>query len=90
MLEGKIILALTAREFDFVLEYPGEEADVRHPVPENTVEELSEKTEYGRGQSSARATELPVVCEQRPGDRGDRVVSAGSVTWMEILVPCLF
>ncbi|KAK6210482.1 hypothetical protein LQW54_006229 [Pestalotiopsis sp. IQ-011] len=48
MLEGKIILALTAREFDFVLEYPGEEADVQHPVPENTVEELSEKTEYGR------------------------------------------
>ncbi|ETS82673.1 hypothetical protein PFICI_04549 [Pestalotiopsis fici W106-1] len=48
MLEGKIILALTAREFDFVLEYPGEQADIRHPVPESTAEELSENTEYGK------------------------------------------
>ncbi|CAJ2502559.1 Uu.00g099530.m01.CDS01 [Anthostomella pinea] len=48
MLEGKIILALTAREFDFVLEYPGEEADIRYPVPESTAEELSKSTEYGK------------------------------------------
>ncbi|KAK6063318.1 P450 monooxygenase AflN 4 [Seiridium cupressi] len=48
MLEGRVILALIAREFDFVLEYPGEEADVRFPEPENMVEEFSEKTEYGR------------------------------------------
>lgn len=48
MLEGKIILALMAREFDFVSEYPGEQADIRHPVPESTAAELSEDTEYGK------------------------------------------
>jgi cytochrome P450 len=48
MLEGRIILALIAREFDFVLEYPGEPADVRYPEPESSVDELSDKTEYGR------------------------------------------
>jgi len=49
MLEGRIILALTSREFDFVLEYPGEEPDPQFPIPESTAEELGEQTEYGRG-----------------------------------------
>jgi cytochrome P450 len=49
MLEGKIILALTSREFDFTLEYPGEDPDPQYPIPESTAEELSEQTEYGRG-----------------------------------------
>ncbi|ORY67046.1 cytochrome P450 [Pseudomassariella vexata] len=48
ILEVKVILALTAREFDFVLEYPGEEADVRYPTPENMVDELSDNTKYGK------------------------------------------
>lgn len=48
MLEAKIILALTSREFDFVVEYPGEEPDPQFPIPESTAEELSEHTEYGR------------------------------------------
>ncbi|RYP11202.1 hypothetical protein DL765_007855 [Monosporascus sp. GIB2] len=48
MLEGKIFLALIAREFDFVLEHPGEDPNVRYPTPESTVEEFSESTEYGR------------------------------------------
>ncbi|KAI1758533.1 cytochrome P450 [Hypoxylon sp. FL1150] len=49
MLEGKIILALTAREFDFVVEYPGEAPDVRYPAVESAARELDEATEYGRG-----------------------------------------
>lgn len=49
MLEGKIILALTAREFDFVLEYPGEGPDARYPAVESAAQELGEDTEYGRG-----------------------------------------
>lgn len=44
MVEGKIILALTAREVDFVLEYPGEEADPQPPIPENTAIELENWT----------------------------------------------
>ncbi|KAI1775371.1 cytochrome P450 [Hypoxylon cercidicola] len=49
MLEGKIFLALTAREFDFVLEYPGEAPDVRYPAVETAAKEVGEDTEYGRG-----------------------------------------
>lgn len=49
MLEGKIILALTAREFDFVVEYPGEGPDVHYPAVESAAQELDEKTEYGKG-----------------------------------------
>ena len=49
MIESKIVLALTARELDFVLEYPGEEADPRPPIPESSAQEFSEETEYGRG-----------------------------------------
>jgi hypothetical protein len=48
MLEGRIILALTVREFDFVLEYPGEAPDPQFPIPESTADEFSDKTEYGR------------------------------------------
>ncbi|KAK4905209.1 hypothetical protein LTR66_017830 [Elasticomyces elasticus] len=43
----KIILALTAREFDFVLEYPGEQVDPQHPIPNSTAEEFGEMTAYG-------------------------------------------
>ena len=48
MIETKIIMALTVREFDFILEYPGEPADLQYPIPDSTVEEYSENTEYGR------------------------------------------
>lgn len=48
MLELKIILALTAREFDFILEYPGEQADVRYETPVSIAAEVDENTEYGR------------------------------------------
>lgn len=48
MLEGRIILALMARNYDFVLEYPGEGADVEYPQPKDMAEELGEATEYGR------------------------------------------
>ena len=49
MIEAKIILALTAREIDFVLEYPGEEADPQPSIPESNAAELDESTEYGKG-----------------------------------------
>lgn len=49
MVESKIVLALTAREFDFVLEFPGEDVDPRPPIPESTAVEFSEQTEYGKG-----------------------------------------
>ena len=48
MIEAKIILALTAREIDFVLEYPGEEADPQPSIPESNAAELDESTEYGK------------------------------------------
>lgn len=47
MVESKIILALTAREIDFVLEYPGEEADLQPPIPESTAVEFGEEYEKG-------------------------------------------
>ncbi|KAK5942132.1 hypothetical protein PMZ80_006086 [Knufia obscura] len=47
MIESRIVLALTAREVDFVLEFPGEEADPQPEIPENTVVELGEKTGEG-------------------------------------------
>ncbi|KAH8673503.1 cytochrome P450 [Xylariales sp. PMI_506] len=61
MLETKIIIALTAREFDFVLEYPGEEADLQWPIPDTTAEELSEMTAYGKG--IRNGTIKPVIVE---------------------------
>lgn len=48
MTEMKVILALTAREIDFVLEYPGEEPNPHPPIPESTAAEFSDATEYGR------------------------------------------
>jgi cytochrome P450 len=55
MLEARIILALTVRELDFVVEYPGEEADLQYPTPESTAEEMGEGTEYGRALREGRA-----------------------------------
>jgi len=49
MTEAKIIMALTAREFDFTLEYPGEEPDLQYPIPDSAAAESSENTEYGKG-----------------------------------------
>lgn len=48
MIEAKIFVALTAREFDFVLEYPGEEADPQPPIPESMAAQFAEDTEYGK------------------------------------------
>lgn len=48
MTESRIILALTVREFDFVLEYPGEEADPQPPIPESIAAEYDEGSEYGK------------------------------------------
>jgi len=56
MIESKIVLALTARELDFVLEYPGEEADPQPPTPESSAAEVSEETEYGRAVREGRIT----------------------------------
>lgn len=61
MIESKIVLALTARELDFVLEFPGEEADPQPPIPESSAAEVSEETEYGRGVREGRIT--PKVIE---------------------------
>jgi len=61
MIEAKIVLALTARELDFVLEFPGEEADPQPPIPESSAAEVSEETEYGRGVREGRIT--PKVIE---------------------------
>ncbi|KAK5077308.1 hypothetical protein LTR51_002997 [Lithohypha guttulata] len=47
MVESKIILALTAREIDFVLEYPGEEADLQPLIPESTAVEFGKEYEKG-------------------------------------------
>jgi len=44
MIESKIVLALTAREFDFVLEYPGEEADPQPVTPESVAVEFAQET----------------------------------------------
>lgn len=49
MIESKIVLALTAREFDFVVEFPGEDADPTPPTPESSAAECSQNTDYGRG-----------------------------------------
>lgn len=54
MVELKLVVALTAREFDFILEYPGEGIDPLWPVPESTAEEFSEDTPYGRDIRSGR------------------------------------
>lgn len=48
MTEAKVILALTAREIDFVLEYPGEDPDPQPPIPESIAAELDKSTEYGK------------------------------------------
>ena len=48
MIEAKIVVALTAREFDFVVEYPGEEADPQPPIPESMAAEFAEDTAYGK------------------------------------------
>lgn len=45
----RIVLALAAREFEFVPEYPGEAADLQYPTPASIVDELSEDGSYGRG-----------------------------------------
>lgn len=45
----RVVLALTAREFDFVPEYPGEEPDLQYPTPMNVADEISEDHDYGRG-----------------------------------------
>lgn len=41
MVESKVILALTVRELDFVLEYPGEEPDPQPPIPDSFLAESS-------------------------------------------------
>jgi hypothetical protein len=60
MLEGRVALALTARTFDFVLEYPGEAPDPRPPVPaRGAADELAADCPYGRG---VRAGTRPRDC----------------------------
>lgn len=47
MIEIKIVTALTIREFDFIVEYPGEKPDIQFPIPESLAAEHAEGTEYG-------------------------------------------
>ncbi|POS78115.1 cytochrome P450 4V3 [Diaporthe helianthi] len=49
MMQMRVVLALTARQFEFVPEYPGEEPDLQYPTPGNVMEEISEQSDYGRG-----------------------------------------
>jgi hypothetical protein len=45
----RVVLALAARQFEFVPEYPGEAPDLQYPTPSNVMEEVSEASEYGKG-----------------------------------------
>lgn len=59
MIEARIVLALTVREFDFILEYPGEKPDPQPPIPESTFAEMDESTEYGKAlKNGAKHTQL--------------------------------
>ncbi|KAG8158002.1 hypothetical protein KVR01_012274 [Diaporthe batatas] len=49
MMQMRVVIALTARQFDFVPEYPGEMPDPQYPTPNSLVDEVSELNDYGRG-----------------------------------------
>jgi hypothetical protein len=49
MIQVRVVLALTARQFEFVPEYPGEEPDPQYPTPSSVSDEVSEENEYGKG-----------------------------------------
>lgn len=45
----RVVLALTARQFEFIPEYPGEAPDTQYPTPSSVMDEVGEQSDYGRG-----------------------------------------
>lgn len=55
MIELRIVMAMTIKEFDFVVEFPGM-VDPQPPIPESSAVAFDENTEYGK---ALRAGKIP-------------------------------